>query len=531
MEVNKLYPSQRCQGQLLEQSRLIWPFYDSHQQARHALLQAEEVFLLKGKTARLVIAVTRQKNCWQITNLLTPDTDQISWEQALGLLETAARQKFLSQLQLKLSASSELVAWLCDRGYQQIDQGFEKELRYHTGLVLGGGGAHGAYQIGAWQALLERDLHFELVAGTSVGALNGALIAQQDVAAARQLWEKIETSQVLAFTYQQLDEADFNAQLDLLRNFVKEALRAGGLSTEPLRQLLTKQIDFAALTTSVPLYVVTTKLPNFTEIVVRLDHQPKTQMIDWLLASSAFFPLMAIVQIVDGLYVDGGYRNNLPQDVALNAGARELITIDIHGPGIDRNIKVPDDVAQLVLRTAWSLGDLLLFQASRCQGNLQLGYLEMKRQLEDLPGTWYTFNSELELRRCSAKFIRYLQTHLRLTTEELQTLAQDVPLELLCLPLLEQWGRWLKLSPLTEYSVASFKTLLLAQLEKAQPLDFPLTVQEQWRDYWQSHNYFSDYQQVTRLVRTLSNTQNPRLFRGFLKQQLLAWFLIFLQRE
>ena len=45
------------------------------------------------------------------------------------------------------------------------------------GLVLEGGGAKGAYQIGAWKALKEAGIHVKGIAGTSVGALNGALIA------------------------------------------------------------------------------------------------------------------------------------------------------------------------------------------------------------------------------------------------------------------------------------------------------------------------------------------------------------------
>ena len=50
------------------------------------------------------------------------------------------------------------------------------DLTKEYGLVLDGGGARGAYQIGAWKALREAGVKIEAVAGTSVGALNGALI-------------------------------------------------------------------------------------------------------------------------------------------------------------------------------------------------------------------------------------------------------------------------------------------------------------------------------------------------------------------
>lgn len=530
MKVEKIYPSQRLTNPKFLTSRLLWPFYPTQKKARTAMLNAPTVFLVTGQSAQLFVAVQAQKRVWRVMNVLAPQTATLSWRKILKLIETAARQKFVTQLTIELAAPCELAAWFKRHGYQQTADGFSKKLVYHTGLVLGGGGAHGAYQIGAWQALQEKAISFDLIAGTSVGALNGALIAQNDVVAARALWEKIETSQVLAFTYQQLDDVDFSAQLDLLRNFITTALRTGGLSTEPLRELLTSQIDFTALKSGIPLAIVTTRVPSFTEVIVQLNHEPPAKMIDWLLASSAFFPLMAVEKIADAYYVDGGYRNNLPQDVALKAGATELITLDIHGPGIDRKVIVPDEIAQNLWKTSWNLGDLLLFQTSRCQGNLTLGYLETKRQLEDLPGTWYTFTSETELRKLSARLIRYLQARLPLSLETLQA-SSSAPLELICLPLLEQWGRWLKVSPLQPYSVAEFTAELFTQLKSTQPQPGPWTVQEQWQTYWQSHNFFSDYQQVTRLVAALKQQIDRPTSRRLTKLQLLAWCLIFLQEE
>ena len=51
------------------------------------------------------------------------------------------------------------------------------------GYVLGGGAAYGAVQVGMLQALAETDLLPDLVVGTSVGSLNGAILAEDPVAA------------------------------------------------------------------------------------------------------------------------------------------------------------------------------------------------------------------------------------------------------------------------------------------------------------------------------------------------------------
>ena len=71
------------------------------------------------------------------------------------------------------------------------------DINIEYGLVLEGGGAKGAYQIGAWKALKEAGIHIKGIAGTSVGALNGALIAMDDFEKAEKIWETIRYSRVM----------------------------------------------------------------------------------------------------------------------------------------------------------------------------------------------------------------------------------------------------------------------------------------------------------------------------------------------
>ena len=71
------------------------------------------------------------------------------------------------------------------------------DLSKEYGLVLEGGGAKGAYQIGAWKALKEAGVKIRGVSGTSVGALNGALICMDDLEKAENLWRNISYSQIM----------------------------------------------------------------------------------------------------------------------------------------------------------------------------------------------------------------------------------------------------------------------------------------------------------------------------------------------
>ena len=91
-----------------------------------------------------------------------------------------------------------------------------------TALVLAGGGSRGAYQIGVWQALRELRITVDIVTGTSVGALNGALIAQDSFEEAVALWEEIDTSMVF----------DLNEKPSLTA-YAKEFFKKGGAGSAP----------------------------------------------------------------------------------------------------------------------------------------------------------------------------------------------------------------------------------------------------------------------------------------------------------
>ena len=71
------------------------------------------------------------------------------------------------------------------------------DLTKEYGIVLDGGGARGAYQIGAWLALKEAGVKISAVAGTSVGALNGALICMDDEEKAKRIWSEMTFSKVM----------------------------------------------------------------------------------------------------------------------------------------------------------------------------------------------------------------------------------------------------------------------------------------------------------------------------------------------
>lgn len=118
------------------------------------------------------------------------------------------------------------------------------DLTKEYGLVLDGGGARGAYQIGAWKALREAGVKIEAVAGTSVGALNGALICMGDLEKAEKIWREMTFSTVMDVDDEEM-EGWFSGQTSV-RDILKtlwEKVKDGGVDITPLRNLIHQVID------------------------------------------------------------------------------------------------------------------------------------------------------------------------------------------------------------------------------------------------------------------------------------------------
>lgn len=75
------------------------------------------------------------------------------------------------------------------------------------GLALAGGGSLGAYQVGILKYLKEKNWHFDVVTGTSVGAINGALVVTDDIEELEKLWLEISNDKIM------LNGMDLNKEL------------------------------------------------------------------------------------------------------------------------------------------------------------------------------------------------------------------------------------------------------------------------------------------------------------------------------
>ncbi len=275
------------------------------------------------------------------------------------------------------------------------------DLSKEYGLVLEGGGAKGAYQIGAWKALKEAGVKIKGVAGTSVGALNGALICMGDLEQAEKLWKTIAYSKVMDVDDQLMARLFDKEKLkpDVLRSTLKDTFRMlgdGGADIAPLKNLIEENIDEERIRNSpMEFYSCTYSVTDRRELEVDMKAVPEGQMQDMLLASS-YLPVFKNEKLHGKTYMDGGITNVLPANTLLDRGYENLILIRIFGVGHEKRVMIPDEVTVLEIAPRSSLGSMLQFDSAKSRRNMRMGYYDALRMLYGLEGKIYYIEQKEE---------------------------------------------------------------------------------------------------------------------------------------
>lgn len=280
------------------------------------------------------------------------------------------------------------------RMVRRVNLGQDKirlDLSKEYGIVLEGGGAKGAFQIGAWRALREAGVKIRGVSGVSVGSLNGALICMDDLERAEAIWENMSYSAVM--------DADLGrGSLQETAEEIRRIIRGGGIDIGPLRKLIHETVDEDKIRNSpCELFATTFSLSDLELIKKDVKSMPEGHMEDILLAS-AYFPVFKAEKLGGKLYTDGGGFNNVPIDVLMDRDYRDIIVIRIYGPGLDRErwLKIPEGTNLYHIAPRKDLGGVLEFDRKRSRKNMALGYLEGCRFLYGLEGHRYYIYAPFE---------------------------------------------------------------------------------------------------------------------------------------
>lgn len=255
------------------------------------------------------------------------------------------------------------------------------------GLVLEGGGGRGAYQIGACKAIREMGLDIGMVAGCSVGALNGAMIVQGDMDRAYDIWYGISPASVIDFADSELAsyaENGFRPESlrDLAHN-IKKVIAYGGLNVTPLETLVKSVLNEHAIRNSkIGFGVVTVDLTQRKAVEIYKEDIPDGQLVDYVIASASFPAFKRT--IIDGrAFIDGGLYNVLPVNLVSDKGFKNIIVIRTYGLGIKRRFN-RTGLNIISISPTQSLGSTMDFTNRTARRNLKMGYEDACKVLEQL---------------------------------------------------------------------------------------------------------------------------------------------------
>ena len=189
--------------------------------------------------------------------------------------------------------------------------------KHKIGLVLGGGGAKGAFQVGVWEALCEYklDKKIDCISGNSIGALNAVLFSQKNVKECLEIWSNLDMS------------------IALTSRTIKDMIsKKGVFSRDGLKKLLNENVDLSLVSKAKrDIYIAATNINDDSPTYFHINDESRDTVEDILLASSAIPIVFDRVNIKDKTYMDGYKYSNVPTKPLLDLGCDVLFVVPLKG--------------------------------------------------------------------------------------------------------------------------------------------------------------------------------------------------------
>lgn len=284
-------------------------------------------------------------------------------------------------------------------------------------LVLAGGGSKGAYEVGFVKALNELGITYQIITGTSIGALNGCLLAQKEQKALEELWDHMDYSTVFAGNFDEKFSFDIETMLNqsnLVFSFFKNYIKEKGADITPLKNVIRELLDEDKLLSSeIDFGLCTVKFPSLKPLFITKEEMEKEHIFDYLISSASCFPAFPIYTFNEQSYIDGGYYDNVPIDLALDMGADEVIVVDMHEEVTHQHYLHRPNI---IYTTPYlDLGSFMDFTRNSLDRNKRIGYQTAMKYFGNYVGVKYTFLPfETPLFHDFYEQVLYLERHVRL---------------------------------------------------------------------------------------------------------------------
>ena len=230
------------------------------------------------------------------------------------------------------------------------------------GLALEGGGVRGSYQAGVYMAMYECGLKIDGVCGTSIGAINGAVIASGHGEDLPKIWRGLSMAHVFGFSDDFVNlllgkKVNTNFMKLTLANIIK-ILSNKGIELKGLREVIDNNIDVDELINSnMEFGLCTVRFKDLKPLYLFKEDMKPDKIKDYILASS-FLPFFKKEKLIDdNYYLDGGFYDLGPVNMLLNKGYEKVYLVKVHGIGITRNY--PDNANVIVIESKRNLGGVI----------------------------------------------------------------------------------------------------------------------------------------------------------------------------
>ncbi|HIU82750.1 MAG TPA: patatin-like phospholipase family protein [Candidatus Faecicola pullistercoris] len=264
------------------------------------------------------------------------------------------------------------------------------------GLVLEGGGVKGAYHAGAIEALFEMGYTFDGVVGTSIGALNGAMLVQGDWERCMEIWDTITVSQIMDIDDNALEKLNsFKIDRSLVSYLGSKIRSLGAMrdaSSEKMRNFIESNIDEDKIRKSkMDFGLVTFSVNGLQPFELLKEDIPVGKFAEYLIAS-ANYPVYKLHAIDGYNFIDGGIWDNMPIKLLIKKNYEDFVVIRTRDRFQSRYEQKYENYNIKYIIPSEKLGTAMNFTQNKIQHYKKLGYFDAVRTMKNLMGKQYTID-------------------------------------------------------------------------------------------------------------------------------------------
>ena len=192
----------------------------------------------------------------------------------------------------------------------------------------------------------------------------------------------------------------------------------------------------------------------------------KENLKDYLVATASCFPAFKPTKIENSIYIDGGYTDNLPINLAIKLGATNIIAVDMGAIGITK--KINKEIPITYIRPNNKLGSLLVFEKDYTRYYLKLGYYDTLKKYKQLDGNKYTFkrnsfrkNYDRLKAKLNNRLLIYEKYHDKILNNEIISAKKDMYMEII-----ETLMDSFCVSPYEVYRISYINSMLKRKMKK-----------------------------------------------------------------